>query len=60
MFSDVDFNVAYLLVGKEDGPGWEHGGQAAVSVSRDFKNRFGLDAELSGQSLDDVQARNIT
>jgi hypothetical protein len=57
--TDVDFNVAYLLVGREDGPGWEHGGQAAVSISRDFKNRFGLEAELSGQSLDDVQPRGL-
>ena len=57
--TDVDFNVAYLLVGREDGPGWEHGGQGAVSVSRDFKNKFGLEAELSGQSRDDVQPRGL-
>ena len=56
---DVDFNVAYLVVGREDGPGWEHGGQAAVSVSHDFKNHFGFEAELSGQSLDDVQPRGL-
>lgn len=57
--TDVDFNAAYLLVGKEDEPRWEHGGQAAVSVSRDFKNRFGFEVELSGQSLDDVQPRGL-
>jgi hypothetical protein len=57
--ADVDFNAAYLLAGREDGPGWEHGGQGAVSVSRDFKNHYGFDAELSGQSLDDVQPRGI-
>ncbi|HEX8720937.1 MAG TPA: transporter [Pyrinomonadaceae bacterium] len=57
--TDVDFNAAYLLVGREGGPGWEHGGQAAVSVSRDFKNRFGFEAELSGQSKDDVQPRGL-
>jgi hypothetical protein len=57
--TDVDFNAAYLLVGKEGGPGWEHGGQGAVSVSRDFKNHYGFEAELSGQSLDDVQPRGL-
>ncbi|HEX8186771.1 MAG TPA: transporter [Pyrinomonadaceae bacterium] len=57
--TDVDFNAAYLLVGKEGGPGWEHGGQAAVSVSRDFKNHLGFEAELSGQSRDDVQPRGL-
>lgn len=57
--TDLDVNVAYLLVGREGGPGWEHGGQAAFSVSHDFKNRFGFEAELSGQSLDDVQPRGV-
>ncbi|HEX8293448.1 MAG TPA: transporter [Pyrinomonadaceae bacterium] len=57
--ADVDFNVAYLLVGEEGGAGWEHGGQGAVSVSRDFKNHFGFEAELSGQSHDDVQPRGL-
>ena len=57
--TDVDFNVAYLVVGREGEPGWEHGGQGAVSVSRDFKNHLGFVAELSGQSLDDVQPRGL-
>jgi len=57
--TDVDFNVAYLLVGREEGPGREHGGQGAVSVARDFTNHFGLEAELSGQSHDDVQPRGL-
>ena len=57
--TDVDFNAAYLLVGREGAPGWGHGGQAALSVSRDFKNHFGVEAELSGQSLDDVQPRGL-
>ncbi|HEX7958022.1 MAG TPA: hypothetical protein VF508_13825, partial [Pyrinomonadaceae bacterium] len=39
--------------------GWEHGGQGALSVSRDFKNNFGFEAELSGQSKDDVQPRGL-
>lgn len=57
--TDVDFNAAYLLVGREGELGWERGGQAAVSVSRDFKNHFGFEAELSGQSRDDVQPRGL-
>lgn len=57
--TDLDFNVAYLLVGREDAPGWERGGQAAVSLSHDFKNKFGLEAELSGQSRDDGQPRGL-
>ena len=57
--TDVDFNAAYLIVGREGEPGWEHGGQGALSISRDFKNHYGLVAELSGQSLDDVQPRGL-
>lgn len=57
--TDVDFNVAYLLVGKEGEPGREHGGQGALSVSHDFKNHFGVEAEVSGQSHDDVQPRGV-
>ena len=57
--TDVDFNAALLVVGEEGGPGWGRGGQAAVSVSRDFKNHFGVEAELSGQSRDDVQPRGL-
>ncbi len=57
--TDIDFNAAYLLVGKEGGPGWLHGGQGAVSVSRDFKNHYGFEVELSGQSKGDVQPRGL-
>lgn len=57
--TDLDFNVAYLLVGREGGGGWEHGGQGALSVSREFENDFGFEAELSGQSHDDVQPRGV-
>ena len=57
--ADVDFNVAYLLVGKECESGWEHGGQGALSISRDFKNNLGFEAELSGQSHNDVQPRGL-
>ncbi|MDQ3803486.1 MAG: transporter [Acidobacteriota bacterium] len=56
--TDLDFNVAYLLVGEEGG-GREHGGQGALSVSREFENDFGFAAELAGQSHDDVQPRGL-
>lgn len=57
--ADVDFNVAYLLVGKEGESGWEHGGQAALSVSHDLNREFAVEAELSGESHDDVQPRGL-
>lgn len=57
--TDVDFNGAYLLVGREMEPGWVTGGQAALNVSHEFENNFGLQAELSGQSKDDVQPRGL-
>ncbi|MDX6693270.1 MAG: hypothetical protein QOF02_873 [Blastocatellia bacterium] len=51
--TDVDVNGAYLIVGREDEDGWVTGGQAAVSVAHEYENRFGLEAELSGQTKDD-------
>lgn len=57
--TDLDFNAAYLLVGEEGGGGREHGGQGAIAVSREFENNFGFEAELSGQSHDDVQPRGL-
>jgi hypothetical protein len=52
--TDVDFNSAYLIVGREDADGWVTGGQASVSVSREYENHFGVEAELSGQTKDDA------
>lgn len=54
---DVDFNAALLAVGREGAPGRVAGGQAALSVSHEFENDFGLQGELSGQTKDDVQPR---
>lgn len=51
--TDVDFNGAYLIVGREDESGWVTGGQAAVSVAREYENNFGFQFELSGQTKDD-------
>jgi hypothetical protein len=53
--TDIDFNGAYLIVGREGERGWVTGGQAALAVSREFENNFGFQAELSGQSKDDAQ-----
>lgn len=56
---DMDLNGAYLVVGREDETGWVTGGQGAVSFSGEFKNGFGLQGELSGQSKDDVQPKGL-
>lgn len=57
--TDVDFNLAYLNVGREDSGRRASGGQAALAFSREFENDFGVTGELSGQSLDDVQPRGV-
>jgi hypothetical protein len=57
--TDIDFNTAYLVVGRENGDGWISGGQAALSVARDFESGFGLLGELSWQSKDDVQPKGV-
>ena len=53
--TDVDFNAAYLIVGREEERGWVTGGQAALGISREFENNYGFEAELSGQTKDDAQ-----
>ena len=57
--TDMDLNFAYLNVGREDSPRRASGGQAAVSFSREFENDFGVEGELAGQSLDDLQPRGL-
>ncbi|MEO7672824.1 MAG: transporter [Pyrinomonadaceae bacterium] len=57
--TDIDFNAAYLNVGREFGNRRVSGGQAAFSVSRGFKNNFGIIGEISGQSEDDVLPKGI-
>ncbi|HEV2706583.1 MAG TPA: transporter [Pyrinomonadaceae bacterium] len=57
--TDFDFNAAFLVNGREGAPGWEHGGQAAFSVSHEFENRFGVQGELSGQSIEEAQPRGV-
>jgi hypothetical protein len=55
--TDLDINASYLNVGREDGSRRADGAQLAVSLSREFENKFGVEAEISGQSLDDVQTK---
>ncbi|MCA1640670.1 MAG: transporter [Acidobacteria bacterium] len=50
--TDFDFNAGFLADGEEGGAGWDHGGLAAFAVSREFENDFGVEAEISGMSLD--------
>ena len=57
--TDIDFNAAYLNVGRESSDRRASGGQAAFSVSRELQNDFGITGEISGQSEDDVQPRGI-
>jgi hypothetical protein len=57
--TDVDFNAAYLNVGREFGDGRVSGGQAALSVSHQFKNNLGVTGEIAGQSEDDVQPKGV-
>ena len=57
--TDLDVNVAYLNVGREDSRRRADGGLAAVSLSHEFENKFGFEAELSGLSLDDVQPKGV-
>jgi hypothetical protein len=57
--TDMDINVAYLNVGREDSNRRASGGQGAISFGYEFKNNFGLEGELSGQSVDDVQPRGL-
>jgi hypothetical protein len=58
--TDVDFNTALLINGHEDIINlWVMGGQAALSVSREFENNFGVEGELSGETKDDVQQKGL-
>lgn len=56
---DMDVNGAYLIVGREQASGWVTGGQGALSFSGQFKNGFGLQGELSGQTKDDEQPQGL-
>ncbi len=55
----IDFNAAYLNVGRAESGRRASGGQAALAVSREFENSAGFVAELAGQSVDGGQSRGI-
>lgn len=57
--TDVDFNVAYLNVGRDDSARRASGGLAAIGFSREFHNDYGIEGELSGNSVEDLQPRGI-
>lgn len=57
--TEFDLNLAYLNVGRKDSARRASGGQAALSVAREFENKLGYDVELAGQSVDDQQPRGI-
>lgn len=57
--TDLDINFAYLNVGRDDSERRADGGLAAFSLSHEFENKFGFEAELSGNSLDDVQPKGV-
>jgi len=57
--TDLDINFAYLNVGRDDSERRADGGLAAVNISHEFENKFGFEAEISGNSLDDVQPQGV-
>ncbi|HEX8473149.1 MAG TPA: transporter [Pyrinomonadaceae bacterium] len=57
--TNIDFNAAFLVQGREGESGWDHGGQAALAVSHQFQNNWGIIGEISGQSLDEAQPRGV-
>ena len=57
--TDLDINFAYLNIGREDSNRRADGGLAAFNLSHEFENKFGFEAEISGNSLDDVQPKGV-
>lgn len=57
--TDLDFNLAYLNVGREDSDRRASGGQAALSMTRKLNSRFSFIGELSGQSEKFERERGI-
>jgi hypothetical protein len=57
--TDLNFNAGFLANGEADGSGWDHGGLAAFSVSRELDKDFSVQAEISGMSLDASLPRGL-
>jgi hypothetical protein len=57
--TDIDFNAAYLNVGREDSDRRASGGQAALSFTRELNDRLSFIGEISGQSEEFERERGI-
>ena len=55
----IDFNAIYLLAGRQNQNGYASSGQAALALSRNVSEKFGVQGELSGQSRNDEQTGAI-
>jgi outer membrane putative beta-barrel porin/alpha-amylase len=51
----VDFNAVYLLAGRQGRAGLASSGQAALAATYNVTRKFGLEAEVSGFSRNDIQ-----
>jgi outer membrane putative beta-barrel porin/alpha-amylase len=52
----VDFNAIYLLAGRQGRAGLASSGQAALAATYSVTRKFGLEAEVSGFSRNDIQS----
>ncbi len=57
--TDIDFNVAFLNIGREDSDRRASGGQAALSFTRELNQQFSFVGEISGQSVEERLQRGI-
>ena len=55
--TDIDFNASLLVNGLGHGTGYDTGAQVAIGFSRDLPNHFGVQWEVSGQTLDADEPR---
>ena len=56
---NLDFNAAYLNVGRKDNARRADGGLGAIALSYKFGSHFGVAAELAGQSLEYTLPRGL-
>jgi hypothetical protein len=56
---DIDFNAAWLNVARVDSNRRADGGQAAISVTYELGQKYGVEGELSGQSVAGAQQRGV-
>jgi hypothetical protein len=57
--TDLDFNLGLLVNGRETSHGHVAGAQVALGFSRDTRIGFGVQGEISAQSIDTDQPRGI-